>query len=111
MEKVSNEKKLESVKNWLKKNKVEFVENHKSHRGLLIDLWIPKLFIAIHVGDDQDFYEKTFRWSRPFFIREEESLEFVIEKLENCCYERMMFMQRLWQKKQYQNKKKKEAAK
>lgn len=52
MEKVSNEKKLESVKNWLKKNKVEFVENNKSHRGLLIDLWIPKLFIAIHVGDD-----------------------------------------------------------
>ena len=104
MAKVSNEK-LEAVKNWLKENKIEFVENHKTKVGLEIDLWIPKLLIAIHVGeDDGKFYKKTRKWAKPFFIREEETVEFELEKIGNCCYDQMLLMQNRWQKEQEKKK-------
>ena len=102
MAKVSNEKKLEAVKKWLKENGIEFEENHKTKTGLLIDLWVPKLFIAVHVGDDPEsmFYKMTYRWAKPFFIRESETVEFVLEKIGNCCYDQMLLMQRRWQNEQ-----------
>lgn len=106
MAKVSNEKKLEAVKNWLKENGIEFEENHKTKTGLLIDLWVPKLFIAVHVGDDPEsvFYKMTYRWAKPLFIRESETVEFVLEKMGNCCYDQMLLMQRRWQNEQKKKK-------
>ena len=79
MAKVSNEKKLEAVKSWLTSNGVKFKENHTTRDGLKIDLWVPKLFVAIHVGDDDGkFYKKTCKWCKPFFIRESETQDFVL---------------------------------
>lgn len=106
MAKVSNEKKLEAVKNWLKENKIEFVENHKTKVGLEIDLWIPKLMIAVHIDDEnsQKFYKKTHKWCKPFFIREEETVEFELEKINNCCFDQMLLMQNRWQKEQAKKK-------
>lgn len=102
MAKVSNEKKLEALKSWLKENNVKFVENHKTKVGLEIDLWCPELYIAIHVSDENDnlFYKKTRKWAKPFFIRESETQAFVLEKIQNCCYDQMMYLQRKWQKNQ-----------
>lgn len=100
MAEVSNEKKLEAVKSWLTENNIVFKENHVTRVGLQISLWVPKLFIAIHVGDDPDsmFYKKTYKWCHPFYIRSSETLEFVLEKLQNCCYDQMVFLQKKWQR-------------
>ena len=100
MAKVSNEKKLEAVKIWLTENGIEFKENHVTRNGLEIALWVPKLFIAVHVsdGDDAVFYKKTFKWCHPFFIRSSETKDFVLEKLQNCCYQQMIFLQRRFER-------------
>ena len=98
MAKLTNEQKLEAVKSWLKKNNVDFKENRVTKQGLKIDLWLPKLFIAIHLGADDTFYQKTFKWCKPFFIRDEETKEFVLEKIQNCCYDQMMYMQKKFEK-------------
>ena len=105
MAKVSNEKKLEAVKSWLTSNGVKYEENHVTKTGLQIDLWVPSLMIAVHVGDDDGrFYRKTHKWCKPFFVRESETKAFVLEKMQNCCYDQMMAMQKKWQKEQNEKK-------
>lgn len=100
MAKVSNEKKLEAVKVWLTENNIEFMEDHVTRAGLKMDLWVPKLFIAVHVSDNKDdvFYKKTYKWCHPFFIRSSETKDFVLEKLQNCCYQQMIFLQRRFER-------------
>lgn len=107
MARVSNEKKLEAVKGWLKENNVKYVEEHVTKAGLKIDLWLPSLFIAIHVGEDGTdfFYKKTCKWCKPFFIRESETQAFVLEKIQNCAYDQMLYMQKKWQAEQKKAKK------
>ena len=111
MPKITNEKKLEAVKEWLSKNGILYFENYKSGFGVTIDLKIPSLMIAVFLSDDnkEEETEKCnaakghwpLRWTyRPFFIRESEAKGFVLEKLQNCCYERMVYMQRKWEKSQ-----------
>ena len=101
MKEVTNEQKLEAVKSWLSENNIAFKENHVTRAGLQMSLWVPKLFIAIHVGDDPDsvFYKKTYKWCHPFYIRSSETQDFVLEKLQNCCYEQMLFLQKKWERK------------
>lgn len=96
---ISNEDKLEAIKNWLRENKIEFKENFIMAK-LKIDLWVPKLCIAIHIDDEDSgaFYKKTFRWCKPFFIRENETKEFVLEKIQNCAFDQMVFMQKKFEK-------------
>ena len=101
MAKISNEQKLEAVKDWLRENNIKFEENHETNNGLMFDVWVPSLMIAVHLGDDDDkFYRKTYRWCKPFFIRESETKAFVLEKIQNCCYDRMMWLQKKFEKEQ-----------
>ena len=105
MAKVSNEKKLDAVKKWLTANNIKFEENHVTKSSLKVDVWIPSLCIAVHVSDnsDDEFYNKTKKWRKPFFIRESETKAFVLEKIQNCCYDQMMTMQKQWEKKNKEN--------
>lgn len=105
MKEITNDEKVAALKKWLKENNVEFKENYKTKAGVEIDLWLPKLFIAVHVGDDPEskFYRNTFMWCKPFFVRESESKEFVLEKIQNCCYDQMMWLQKRFERN---NKKK-----
>ena len=111
MPRISNQKKLEAVKQWLSENGINYIENHKSGFGVTIDLKIPSLMIAVflsdgNLGKETEIFNarKKFwplHWTyQPFFIRESETKEFVIEKIQNCCYNRMVYMQRKWEKKQ-----------
>lgn len=115
MAKVSNEKKLEAVKNWLRENNIGFIENHESGFGVTIDLKIPSLMIAVFLSDTEPRSEwegnlirskkKGGKWRlswkyKPFFIRECETQAFVLEKLQNCCFDRMMYMQKKFMEKQ-----------
>lgn len=105
MAKVTNEKKLEAVKNWLTDNNIKFEENKVMKTGLKIDLWIKSLFIAVHISDENDdyFYRKTHKWAKPFFVRDSETQSFVLEKIRNCAFDQMLLMQRKWQKSQKKN--------
>lgn len=118
MPKVSNEKKLEAVKEWLRENNIEFIENYESGFKVTMDLKIPSLMIAVFLSNDDRNREEYIYWKRGkykqrfhwkyglLFIRESETKEFVLEKLQNCCYRRMLRLQREWQAaKERENKK------
>lgn len=111
MPKITNEKKLEAVKNWLSENGIPYFENYRSGFGVTLDLKVPSLMIAVFLSDDNRDKETEkcnarkghwpLRWTyQPFFIRESETKDFVLKKLQNCCYERMIYMQRKWEKRQ-----------
>ena len=115
MAKVSNEKKLEALKGWLRENNIHFIENHKSGFGVTMDLKIPSLMIAVFLSrteprsewEESIYHSKTkngkseLHWKyKPFFVRECETKAFVLEKIQNCCFDRMMAMQKKWQKEQ-----------
>lgn len=102
---MDNKKKLEALKAFLKENNVKFVENHASRFGVTMDLKLPDLYIAIFLSNDNKEEEnrkynassgkkKLFRFYKPFFIRESESQEFVIEKMQNCIFDQMMKLQK-----------------
>lgn len=111
MEKVTNEQKLEAVKSWLRENNIGFIENHYSRYGVVIDLKIPSLMIAIFLSDGDKIEESKKYFARgrnsrlcfkykPFFIRKSETKAFVLEKIRNCCFDRMVWMQRQFEKEQ-----------
>lgn len=79
--------KLEALKAMLA-NTFGYEENVKAC-GTVIDVVVKKVNIAIHVSDehDQEFYLKVRKEYRPFFIREEESMDFITEKMQNCVIE------------------------
>ena len=117
MAKISNEEKLKAIKDFLRENNVDFVENfHSKNYDLDMALGIKSLMIAVFLSDDDKNYEENiytkmakdgkhpfYTTYRPFFIRKSETKKFVFEKMRNCIVERMMMLQRKWQKKQENN--------
>ena len=90
MPKISNEKKMEVIKSFLDENGIAYVENHKSGRcGVIIPLAVPKHKVAVRIGDDQDFYLKTRGVYYPIFIRDEDTKEKVLEKIQNTIIKSM----------------------
>ena len=110
MTKVTNEQKLKALKNWLKENNIEYIENHESRFGVKIDVKIPNLKIAIFLSDGDKEKEnaiynsmsgkcKLYQIYKPFFVRESETKAFVLEKIQNCCFDRMVWLQKQFEKK------------
>ena len=117
MPKISNEKKLQFLKDWLTENDVPFVEDYHSRTfGVVMNLKIKGLRIAVFLSngnkEEEDvlynakstFFKKPnvplYVVYKPFFIRERDSKKFVIEKMQNCLRDRMLLMQKKWLKKQ-----------
>ena len=111
MAKITNEQKLEALKSWLTENNIEYVENHESRFGVKIDVKIPNLKIAVFLSDGDKKKENAIynsvsgRWKlyhvyKPFFVRETETKAFVLEKIQNCCFDRMVWLQKQFEKKQ-----------
>lgn len=120
MAKISNEEKLEALRRFLKENKIPFINDYHS-KTFNVDMAIKvkKLKIAVFLSDGDREYEKSLIFApstysgaplrnlyNPFFIRESDTTEFVLEKMQNCIVKRMMMLQRKWQKEQEQNKEK-----
>lgn len=97
---MSNREKLEALKEFLAENKVRFIEGYKSGLGVTMDLKLPEYLVAVHLSDDNDdsFYKKTFRKYKPFFIRESETVDFIIEKMQNCLTDIMVRRQKIYDK-------------
>ena len=89
---MTNEEKLERVKAFLNENNIPFEENAKKCK-VNLPLYVKKYNIVIHVGDDQEFFQAIRRVCHPVFIREEETADFVLEKVQNLIIERMKSMQ------------------
>ena len=117
--KLTNEEKLEELKKFLRENKIRYIENHKSRTfGVTMNLKIRKLNIAVFLSDENRTFEEGIVFAKspingmplrnlynPFFIRESESMEFILEKMQNCIIKRMTLMQKIWNKKQRKQKK------
>ena len=112
---MTNQEKLEKLKEWLKDNNIPFIENHKSCFGVTMDLKIPSLMIAVFLSGGDREWETSVCYSnsgnfrllwvyKPFFIRESETAEFIIEKMQNCIIDRMQLMQRRWLNEQKKKK-------
>ena len=98
---MDNNKKLEAIKAFLRENNLNFEENHFSKsRKINIDLVVYPYRIAVHLSDDKDreFFNKTKRHYHPFFIRDNESEEFVLEKMQNCIIDEMKKIQERFNK-------------
>ena len=98
---MTNKEKLEVLKGFLKENNIPFKEK-VMQRGQKFDLYISKFGICVRLSDenDQRFYEKIKYIVHPLFIRENETPEFVVEKMQNLIIYRMKC-----QHKRHQNEK------
>lgn len=71
---ITNEQKLEVIKDFLRENNIPFEENHVSKRcGVTIPLEVKKHRVAIRIGDNQDFYLVTMGKYYPIFVRDEDT--------------------------------------
>lgn len=97
---MSNREKLEVLKTFLKENNIPFKEN-VTRKGQRLDLFIGKYLICVRLSDenDQKFYEVIKYFYRPFFIRESETAEFVVEKMQNLIIDIMKKRQKKTMKK------------
>ena len=112
----TKEQKLEALKAFLKENNIPFEENYYSKSfDVTIVLRVINLRIAVFFSEGlekdtelihkKNKYGVSLNWVyNPFFIRENETEEFTLEKMQNCAFDRMVKMQEAWQKNQ--NKKK-----
>jgi len=115
---ISNEEKLKALKHFLNENKIPFISNYHS-KTFNVDMAIKvkKLRIAVFISDGNKEHEDELVFTpslysgaplrniyNPFFIREKDTTEFLIEKMQNCIVSRMMLLQKQWQKKQNKNK-------
>ena len=92
---ISNKTKVEAVKNFLKANKIVFEENRNSEVcGVVLPLYIPKFRLCVHVGDDQNFYKAVAKKYYPVFVRDTDTTEFVLEKIQNTIIRRMLLQQK-----------------
>lgn len=100
MAKISNEQKLEVIKDFLSENNIPFEENYVSKRcGVTIPLAVKKHRIAIRIGDSQEFYLATRGKYYPIFIRNEDTKAKVLEKIQNTIIKSMTIQQNLNNKK------------
>lgn len=89
------EKNIEVLKKFFTENQIPYREGVKG-RGIVMDICVPSMMIAVKYGDDQDFYNAVKKYYAPFFVRETESEGKTLEKIQNCCIMQMKKMQRAY---------------
>ena len=90
MPKITNEKKLEVIKDFLTENNIKYVENHEHKKsGALIPCYVPQHCIGIRIGDDGDWYQKSRGKFYPIFIRDQDTKAKVLEKIQNTIIKSM----------------------
>lgn len=108
----TKEEKLKVLKAFLKENNITFEENYYSKSfDVTMVLRVINLRIAVFFSEGlekdtelihkKNKYGVSLNWVyNPFFIRENETEEFTLEKMQNCVFDRMIKMQKAWQKNQ-----------
>lgn len=90
---MENSEKLTAVMQFLRENNIKYVLNGKGEGHC--DLWLPVYRIAIKMTGEDDalFYDTHRRICFPVFIRTEETVEFVMEKVQNTIVKSMKKVQ------------------
>lgn len=89
---MTNEEKLEELKKWMRENKIPYLVNHFSRTTqTLLPIKVRKYRIAVRIGDDDEFFQKVKRTYHPIFIRDTDTAEFVIEKMQNTITKSMLY--------------------
>ncbi len=97
---MGNDKKIKRIIALLEERGLEYECCHHSKLcGVDIDIYVPKYRIAVFDGHTQEKYEKVKRRNAPLFIREEETEEFVLEKMLNLLNVREKKLQWLQESK------------
>lgn len=104
MPKITNEQKLQVIKEFLMENNIAYKENHASKWcGVVIPLCVKKYRIAIHVGDSLDFFRAIRGKYYPIFIRDKDTKAMVLEKIEKTIIKSMTVEQKRLIKKNREN--------
>lgn len=97
---MTNKEKLDEVVKFLEKEGIDFVLRPESVKTKS-NIYIPQWKIGVKVEDEcsQDYFNRHKRFIDIVFIRESETVEFVLEKLQTVIVRRMMAAQRKFLKK------------
>ena len=97
---MTNKEKLGKVVKFLEKEDIDFVLRPESVKTKS-NIYIPQWKIGVKVEDEcsQDYFNRHKRFIDIVFIRESETVEFVLEKLQTVIVRRMMAAQRKFLKK------------
>ena len=97
---MTNKEKLDEVVKFLEKEDIDFVLRPESVKTKS-NIYIPQWKIGVKVEDEcsQDYFNRHKRFIDIVFIRESETVEFVLEKLQTVIVRRMMAAQRKFLKK------------
>ena len=79
---MSNQEKVNVLMAYLKEQNIEFWVDVPSSRGVL-PLYIPRHAVAVQIGDNEEWYTQLKNFVHPVFIRQSDSVDFVIEKVAN----------------------------
>lgn len=90
---MSHEEKMKELIAYLKDQGIEYWVDVPSSRGIL-PLYLPQYTIAIQVGDNEEWYSQLKNFVHPVFIRESDSVDFVIEKVANTIKRRFSAQKR-----------------
>lgn len=97
---MTNKEKLDEVVNFLENEGIDFVlrpESVKTKSNIYIPRW--KIGVKVEDVDSETYFERHKRYIGIVFIRESETVEFVIEKLQAVIIKQMMAAQRKFLKK------------
>lgn len=100
---MTNREKLKAVKRFLKENGLKFYTNFVSREGERHpDVYLPSYKVMVKVSEgkekDDEFFLAVRRKYHPLFIRDNEDVDFVLEKLQNLIIVLMNRSQRTHQK-------------
>ena len=100
MPKITNEKKLEVIKDFLTENNIKYVENYDHKKsGAQIPCYVPKHRIGIRIGDDGEWFQKSRGKFYPIFIRDIDTKAKVLEKIQNTIIKSMTMHQNVLNKR------------
>jgi len=91
---MNNKTKLGRVKKFLADNHIQYIEK-KEHEWGRSDLFLPKFKINIKCQgeDDKEFYMRYREDRFPIFVRDEDTPDFVLEKVQNTIIKVMKMQQ------------------
>ena len=92
---MTNKEKLYEVVKFLNKEGIDFILRPENIR-MKSNLYIPKWKIGIKLEDENNerYFQTHKRCLSVIFIRENETIDFILEKLQNVIVQKMMAEQR-----------------
>ena len=83
---MTNEEKLNELCQWLANQGITDFKKDQTVGGVSVALLLPTQGIAVHLSDgkNQVFYRAVCHDYSAFFVRDADSLDFTLEKMQNC---------------------------